>query len=58
MMSQQYLKEAEVLRLYVKKLRTLYTDSKSNRNEMDFRVATLYAMYLELKHTGEYLNKK
>ena len=57
-MSQQYLKEAEVLRLYVKNLRILCTDSKSSRNEMDFRVSTLYAMYLELKHTGEYLNKK
>ncbi len=55
-LAEEYIKEAKKLNSYMLKIRKRYyfTTSIDDRN-INFRVKTLYSMYLELKHTGEYL---
>ncbi len=61
-LSREYFKEAEILRKHIKILKTIKTqyvksDSRSEE-ETHYRISILYAMYLDLIHTGKYLNRK
>lgn len=61
-LSQEYFKEAEVLKKHIKILKTFETQyvkvNNHNENEMHYRISILYSMYLDLIHTGKYLNRK
>lgn len=55
----EYIEESHVLNTYIKFLKKQFPeDVKDCSSEVYFRVSTLYSMYLELKHTGEYLMNK
>ena len=52
----EYLTEAEALRQRVAALREeLKTASCNQANELNRRIAILYTMYLECRHTGQLL---
>ncbi len=59
-LSKEYFKEAEILREHIKILRTQYVkiSVQNEEDEMKYRIAILYTMYLDLVHTGKYLIKK
>ncbi len=58
-LSQEYLKQAEILRKHIKKLKTHYVQiTDSNDEEFKNRISILYSMYLDLIHTGKYLKRK
>ena len=48
----QYIKEAADLKAYIK---TLKASAQKDAEQIKWRVSTLYSMYLDLKHTAEYL---
>lgn len=56
---EEYLQEIDILRNYIKHLRN---QSKimvfENDRQLKNRISILYEMYLDMKHTAEYLNKK
>ena len=59
MLSEQYLEEAEALRIYVKNLKKENSNKREKKYEENYyRISILYGMYLDLKHIGEYLHKK
>lgn len=52
-LAQEYLREAAALKRRVDTLRqALRRASCSERNELNRRIAMLYTMYLECRHTG------
>ena len=61
-LSQEYFKEAEILKKYIKILKMLKTQcvktDSTNEDEINYRISLLYGMYLDLIHTGQYLNRK
>lgn len=61
-LSQEYFKEAEILKEHIKILKKLKTQcvktDSENEDEMHYRISLLYGMYLELIHTGQYLSRK
>lgn len=55
--AEEYLTEAEALRRRVAALREeLKTANCNQANELNRRIAMLYAMYLECRHTGQLLS--
>ena len=61
-LSQEYFEEAEVLKNHIKTLKMFETQcvkvNSKNEDEMRYRISILYGMYLDLIHTGKYLNRK
>ncbi len=58
-LSQEYFKEAEILKKHIKMLKTQCVEINSpNEDEINCRISILYSMYLDLRHTGKYLNRK
>lgn len=58
-LAQEYMREAEALRIYIKKLKKQYGRPLTPEDKDDYyRVSELYKMYLDIKHTGEYLTRK
>lgn len=56
--SEQYLKEAQIVRGRVDTLRAeLKQVHGKQERDLLYRINILYSMYLELKHTGEFLAK-
>jgi hypothetical protein len=55
-LAEEYIKEAKELNSHIAEIKKQYyfTTSMADK-DLDFRVKTLYSMYLELKHIGEYL---
>lgn len=52
-LAQEYLKEAEDLKQHIQKLKqALKTATCNETHELNRRIAILYAMYLECRHTG------
>ena len=58
-LAEEYLKESEILKTHIKKIKKYYY-YKNDTDERDnyYRLKTLYSMYLDLKHIGEYLIEK
>lgn len=57
-LASEYFTEATILNSYIKNLkREVKNKNAHDLNELNYRISLLYQMYLELKHTGEYLNK-
>ena len=58
-MYEEYLKQLSILKDYIKSLRQ---ESKftplENKEYLEYRISILYGMYLEMKHTTEYLGRK
>ncbi len=55
----EYIMEAKKLNLYIKKLKKQYNYTNNSENiDIYYRIKTLYNMYLDLKHVGEYLMGK
>ena len=60
-LSEEYFNEAEVLKSYIKKLKNFannLTNEMQDDNDLFYRISIMYKMYLELKHVGEYLNRR
>lgn len=58
-LAEEYFTEAEVLKGHINNLKSQYKGEICPENsDVYYRVSTLYAMYLELRHTGEYLMRK
>ena len=56
-LSEKYFLESNVLNNYIRNLKKLSKNSTDDL-ELHYRIQTLYTIYLELKHTGEYLYHK
>ena len=54
---EEYLKETKILKNYIKHLKKENCSAKEKEN-IDYRISILYKMYLDLKHTTEYLKVK
>ena len=54
----QYIKEAADLKTYIKALKKSACHNEKDAEQIKWRVATLYSMYLDLKHTAEYLKMR
>lgn len=55
-LAQEYLTEAETIQKRITALKAeLRTASSSQSNELNRRIAILYTMYLECRHTGRLL---
>lgn len=58
-LAEEYFTEAEVLKKHINNLKKQYKGEICPENsEIYYRVSTLYAMYLDMKHVGEYLIRK
>lgn len=59
-LAKEYFSEAQRLNLHIKKIKKLYGKPINIENDRDtyYRIKTMYTMYLELKHVGEYLLRK
>jgi len=58
-MHKEYLKELSILKSYIKSLRQeAKIISSEERDHIEYRISILYGMYLEMKHTTEYLGRK
>ncbi len=58
-LAEQYLKDAEILKKHIKNLKTQYVKTGDDIDEeFKYRISLLYAMYLDLMHTGKYLKRK
>ena len=57
-MSNQYINESNIIKHYIKKLKAEYKKQQSENLNLTYRIKTLYNMYLDLKHTAEYLQRK
>ena len=54
--SQYYVQEIK-LKKYIRKLKDqAKVASPSDSNDINYRIALLYSMYLEVKHTGKYIS--
>ena len=54
-----YLQQAAAIRFYIKLLkRQLNCDDCSEQNAVKARIDMLYGMYLDCKHTGDFLYKR
>ena len=51
---ENYVNEMEVLKKYIKHLKSGFESSE----DIKYRVSMLYTMYLDMKHTAEYLKRK
>lgn len=51
-----YLKEMDILKKYIASLRK--NKDLKNPETFKFRINTLYSMYLDMKHTAQYLKIK
>ncbi len=62
-MSNEYTKEAKILKSYLDKLKNYYSSRLHQNNftpgyaNLDFRVKKLYDMYLEISSIGKYLSR-
>lgn len=54
----EYFNEASILKAHIKTLKKQYRPDIPGALELRERVAILYGMYLDTKHTGEYLERK
>ncbi len=55
-LAEEYIKEAKELNSYIGKIKKqYYSTTFLDDNNINFRLKTLYNMYLDLKHMGEYL---
>ena len=54
---ENYLKETKILKNYIKSLKKEASIAKDKEN-IEYRISILYKMYLDLKHTTEYLKFK
>ncbi len=57
-LSNQYTNESNIIKRHIKKLKTEYKKQQSENLNLTYRIKTLYDMYLDLKHTAEYLQRK
>lgn len=57
-LSNQYTIESNIIKQHIKNLKTEYKKQQSENLHLTYRIKTLYGMYLDLKHTAEYLQKK
>ena len=54
----QYIKEAADLKAYIKTLKASACHCEKDAEQIKWRVSMLYSMYLDLKHTAEYLKMR
>ena len=54
----QYIKEAADLKAYIKILKASACHWEKDADQIKWRVSMLYSMYLDLKHTAEYLKMR
>lgn len=54
----QYIKEATDLKVYIKTLKSSACHCEKDAEQIKWRVFMLYSMYLDLKHTAEYLKMR
>ena len=57
-LSNQYINESNIIKQHIKTLKTEYKKQQSENLHLTYRIKTLYDMYLDLKHTAEYLKRK
>ena len=57
-LSDQYVNESNIIKNHIKKLKAEYKNQQSENLALTYRIKTLYDMYLDLKHTAEYLKRK
>lgn len=57
-LSNQYINESNVIKQYIGKLKMEHKKQQPENLRLTYRIKTLYEMYLELKHTAEYLQRK
>lgn len=58
-MYKEYCKQAEILRVHIKLLKTQCVKATDPEKEkINYRISVLYPMYLDLLHTSEYLKRK
>ena len=58
-LAEEYFFEANILKKHINNLKKQYKGEICPENsDIYYRVSTLYAMYLDMKHTGEYLLRK
>lgn len=51
----QYIKDAADLKAYIKILKSSVCHHEKDAELIKWRISMLYSMYLDLKHTAEYL---
>lgn len=51
----QYIKDAADLKAYIKTLKSSVCHHEKDAELIKWRISMLYSMYLDLKHTAEYL---
>lgn len=58
-LSEKYFNEADILKKYIKSLKTEFKcGGISEERSFKERISILYKIYLELMHTGKYLQRK
>ncbi len=58
-MYKEYSKQAEILRVHIKILKTHCVKATDFEQEkINYRISVLYPMYLDLLHTAQYLKRK
>ncbi|MDR1627342.1 MAG: hypothetical protein LBR79_01035 [Oscillospiraceae bacterium] len=57
-LSDQYINESNIIKQHIKKLNIERKKQQSENLRLIYRIKTLYDMYLDLKHTAEYLQMK
>ena len=57
-LSNQYTDEANIIKYHIKKLKDENKKQTSEDLTLTYRIKILYEMYLDLKHTAEYLQRK
>ncbi len=58
-MYKEYCKQAEILRVHIKILKTQYVKAAAfEKEKIGYRISVLYPMYLDLLHTTQYLKRK
>lgn len=58
-MYEEYSKQAEILKVHIKTLKTQYVREVGfEREKFKYRISVLYPMYLDLLHTAQYLRRK
>ncbi len=53
----EYIKQMDVLKSHIKLLKNTPSEMWEHEN-IKWRVSVLYSMYLDMKHTAEYLKRK
>lgn len=58
-MYKEYSKQAEILRVHIKILKTQSVKATNfEKEKINYRISVLYPMYLDLLHTAQYLKRK